>query len=202
MNLLTEIQYFPPATFYKSLSDFSNIIFEQYECFQKMSFRNRMIIANANGRSVLSVPLEHGRDQKKYMKDVRIANHQPWQSQHWKSLESAYGRSPFFEFYRDELYALYEKPFLFLLDWNMHCFEWTLKKLGLHLQVGLTHSYSKDYDPGNFLDRRNALLPKNYLDFEGPKYRQVFEDKLGFLSNLSILDLIFCEGKRGAELLV
>ena len=191
MNLLTEIQYFPPVNFYKSLSDFSNIIFEQYEHFQKMSFRNRMIIANANGPSVLSIPLE----------DVRIAHQQPWQSQHWKSLESAYGRSAFFEFYRDELEALYRKPFLFLMDWDMHCFDWTMKILGLRKQVSLTHSYSKEYDPSIWMDRRNIMLPKNYLDFDGPKYSQVFQEKLGFLPNLSILDLIFCEGRRAAELL-
>lgn len=200
MNLLTEIQYFPPVSFYKSLSDFSNIIFEQYDHYQKMSFRNRMVIANANGRSVLSVPLVKGRDQKRIMKDVRIADHQSWQSQHWKSLESAYGRSPFFEFYRDELEALYRKPFLFLLDWNLHCFEWTMIALGLKLRVSLTHTYSKDYDNTIFVDRRNMILPKNYLDFDGPKYKQVFEDKLGFLPNLSVLDLIFCEGKRAGKL--
>ena len=201
MELLTDIQFFPPVSFYKSLSGFSNIIFEQYEHYQKMSFRNRMVIANANGRSVLSVPLVHGRDQKKIMKDVRIADHQPWQSQHWKSLESAYGRSPFFEFYRDELGALYQKPFLFLLDWNLHCFEWTMKVLKLKPEVSLTHTYSTDYDPSIFLDRRNRILPKNYLEFETPKYHQVFEEKFGFLPNLSILDLIFCEGKRGGVLL-
>jgi len=201
MKLIIESQYFPPLTCYKGSCQLSNIVFEQYDHFQKMSFRNRLLMANANGVSVLSVPVEQGRNQKTLMKEVRIANRQSWQLQHWRSLESAYNRSPWFEFYRDELAALYKKPFHFLLDWNLSCFEWTMEKLEWEISISRTKSYQKTYDPAAWIDRRGAILPKNYKGFPPVKYHQVFEEKLGFLPNLSILDLLFCEGKRAGELL-
>jgi hypothetical protein len=90
-----------------------------------MSFRNRCQIVGAEGVIDLSIPLVRGRDQKALMKDVRISSAQPWQSQHWKTIVSCYSRSPWFEFYRDELEGLYRKQWNFLLDWNLVCFEWT-----------------------------------------------------------------------------
>ncbi|HMH32700.1 MAG TPA: WbqC family protein, partial [Puia sp.] len=170
MKLIIESQYFPPLTCYKGSCQLSNIVFEQYDHFQKMSFRNRLLMANANGVSVLSVPVEQGRNQKTLMKEVRIANRQSWQLQHWRSLESAYNRSPWFEFYRDELAALYKKPFHFLLDWNLSCFEWTMEKLEWEISISRTKSYQKTYDPAAWIDRRGAILPKNYKGFPPVKY--------------------------------
>jgi hypothetical protein len=200
MNLISDLQYFPSVIFYKISYLESHIVFDQYEYYQKMSFRNRALIAGANGIIILSVPLEEGRDQKRIMKEVRIANREKWQSQHWKSIQSAYNRSPWFEYYRDELSALYQKTFEFLLDWNLACFEWSLQKMELDLNFGLNDSYQPQYDPAVYIDWRNKILPKNYRQFGAVKYRQVFEEKLGFLPNLSILDLLFCEGKGAKNL--
>jgi hypothetical protein len=166
-----------------------------------MSFRNRCIIAGANGPISLSVPLEFGRDQKKPMKDVRISNQQPWQKQHWKSIVSSYNRSPWFEFYRDELGEIYKKPFTFLLDWDLACFEWSIRKLGLSITISATDRFAERYDPDEWIDLRNRLVPKNYPDFDQVKYKQVFEERIGFIPNLSILDLLFCEGRQAAGLL-
>ena len=198
MNLITDSQYFPSVILFKNLYQSSNIIFEQYEYYLKMSFRNRLLMASANGPLLLSVPLEQGRNQKTLMKEVRISNRQAWQSLHWKSLESAYNRSPWFEFYRDELAQLYLKPYRFLMDWNEVCFEWAIAKLHKKPSISRSESYQKEYDPVAFSDLRNTVMPKNYLQFEAIKYRQVFEDRIGFLPNLSILDLLFCEGKMAA----
>jgi hypothetical protein len=202
MNLITDLQYFPSVILFKNSFKYSHIIFEQYEFYQKASFRNRMLIANANGIAALSVPLEGGRDQKKLIKEVRLDNRKPWQMNHWKNLESAYNRSPWFEYYRESLLELYYRPFVFLVDWNLTCFEWSIRQIGLdQVTISWTNSFRPTYDPDKNLDLRNRILPKNYQLETGPRYRQVFEEKLGFIPNLSILDLLFCEGKRAGEIL-
>lgn len=226
MNLLIDLQYFPSIILYKNSNKFSNIVFEQYEYYQKMSFRNRCRIAGANGLINLSVPLEKGRDQKTLLKDVKISGRNDWQGQHWKTILSCYSRSPWFEFYRDELAGLYQKPFQFLLDWNLSCFEWTLKILQMPVSFSLTTAYHKNYEEGNWVDWRGKILPghrkggaiEDQLGHRDPgqpddttrpalreavvKYRQVFEERTGFLPGLSILDLLFCEGKNARFLLL
>jgi hypothetical protein len=213
MNLIVDLQYFPPIILFESLNKFSNIVFEQCEYYQKMSFRNRCQIAGAEGVINLSVPLVKGRDQKAFIKDVRISDWQPWQVQHWKTIVSCYSRSPWFEFYRDDLEELYKKPFDFLLDWNWDCMNWALGALKMPVPVSLTREYRKEYDAKEWMDWRGKIVPKNrgrgwpagapgQNAGDGPlKYRQVFEERVGYIPNLSILDLLFCEGKRSAELL-
>ena len=198
MNLIVDLQYFPTINLYKNSNNFSNIIFEQYEYYQKMSFRNRCQIAGGEGLINLSVPLEKGRDQKTLMKDVRIAAARPWQAQHWKTLLSCYSRSPWFEFYRDELEGLYKTRFDFLVDWNLACFEWSLKKLRLPVAVSLTDRYQPVYTSREGVDLRGKFVPKNRTaeDTTPLRYRQVFEERIGFIPGLSILDLLFCEGKE------
>jgi WbqC-like protein family len=213
MILIIELQYFPSIILYKNSYNFSNIVFEQYESYQKMSFRNRCQIVGAEGVINLSIPLVRGRDQKALMKDVRISAAQPWQSQHWKTIVSCYSRSPWFEFYRDELEELYRKPCDFLLDWNLVCFEWTLKVLGISIPVSLTDRYEKEYAPDRATDWRGKILPKYREGMAGlsvtgsaddwgmPPYRQVFSERIGFIPNLSVLDLLFCEGKQAIRYL-
>src|ERR1700722_15070530 len=123
MELIIESHYFSPLIFYKSSFDFTNIKFEQYESFQKMSFRNRCVITGANGNIILSIPLQNGREQKTLMKDVKISEALHWQKGHLKTIESCYNRSPWFEFYKDELHELYSRQFGFLLDWNLSCLD-------------------------------------------------------------------------------
>ena len=201
MKFLTEIQYFPSVIFYKNSYGCTNIIFDQYEAYQKMSFRNRCIIAGANGAIHLSVPLQNGRNQKTMMKDVRISGAGKWQNDHWKSIVSCYNKSPWFEFYKDELQQLYEKHFEFLLDWDLACFEWSIQKLGLPVELSAAEKSIQEQG-SDVLDFRDKILPKNYKDFAAAPYHQVFESKTGFMPNLSILDLLFCEGKRAKEMLV
>lgn len=206
MNLIVDLQYFPNINLFRISSGFSNIVFEQCEFYQKMSFRNRCQIAGGEGVINLNVPLEKGRDQKTRMKDVRIADAQPWQAQHWKTILSCYSRSPWFEFYRDELEGLYKTRFEFLVDWNLACFEWSRKTLKLSVEVSLTEVYQPVYNPEEGADLRGRFMPKNRVadsaatspeQGDAPiRYRQVFEERTGFLPGLSILDLLFCEGKE------
>jgi WbqC-like protein family len=204
MTLIIDLQYFPSFILYKSLYNFSNIVFEQYESYQKMSFRNRCQIVGAEGVIDLSIPLVRGRDQKALMKDVRISAAQPWQSRHWKTIVSCYNRSPWFDYYRDELEGLYRKPCEFLVDWNLMCFEWTVKVLAISTPVSLTGGYEKGYAPDRVTDWRGKILPKQVdVSLGAPvhSYRQVFEERIGFIPNLSVLDLLFCEGKQAIRYL-
>ena len=203
MNLIIELQYFAPVTFYKKVDSNSHVYFDIYESYQKMSFRNRCIIMGAGGPVTLSIPLEEGRGQRRPMKEVRIANQYPWQSQHWKTIVSCYNRSPWFEFYKYDLEILFQKPVEYLADWNLACWEWTVKKLGMEVTADLTEKYQAEYDMTKWLDLRSKILPKSIMDeFPNPvQYRQVFEDRTGFIPHCSILDLLFCEGKNARHIL-
>lgn len=201
MNLVIEFQYFAPVDLYKNIDSNTNIIFESYDRFQKMSFRNRTWVAGADGALLLSVPLEEGRNQRKLSKDIKTASRYSWQSSHWKTIQSCYNRSPWFEFYRDTLEQLFRKPVIFLLDWNLACFEWTMEALGWKNSFQLTSEYQPFYPPDSYQDLRGLLLPKS-ISTQFPEvviYRQVFEERTGFIPHLSILDLIFCEGPKAGE---
>ena len=217
ITLLIESQYFPPISFYKTLIGADILKIERYEHYQKVSYRNRCYVAGPNGVILLSVPLTRGKNQRTIMKDVRISNEEKWQALHWKTLTSAYRRSPWFEYFEDGLENLYAQKFDFLLDWNMACYEWAEKVLGLEKAVSFTESFRKSYDPAEkILDLRDVLTPGNRGTSapvqqntlspgenggELPQYTQVFGERTGFVPGLSILDLLFCEGKRALELL-
>jgi hypothetical protein len=146
----------------------------------------------------LSIPVINGRDQKALIRDVRIADSLPWRANHWRTIVSCYNRSPWFSFYRDELEALYRKRFEFLLDWNRECLDWSLGVLGMTPAISETVEYKAAFGPEEAVDQRGKWLPKNRAVWgaETPPYHQVFEERTGFLPGLSILDLIFCEGKN------
>jgi len=202
MNVLIDSQYFYGVDAYKTLYNASHIKIDVYENFKKMSFRNRCRIAGANGLIELSIPLEGGRDQKRLMKDLRISYREDWQRNHWGAIFSAYGRSPWFEHFRDDLVRFYEKKVIYLVDWNTGIFEWTNLKLGRSLPTDFTESYQKTYD--HWVDLRNEFLPKTVAQKSPqnlPRYHQVFEQKHGFIPNLSVLDLLCCEGPGAAGIL-
>lgn len=200
-NIIIDCQYFAPVNAINALFQFSNIKIEQYESWQKMSFRNRMVVAGSNGPVHLSVPLEKGRDQRMLVKEVRISQTESWQKQHLRTIESAYRRSPFFEFYQNGVQDLLQKKHQFLLDLNLEIFEWLKKVLGNQSTLSLTEQFLKEYPP-QIADLRNYFLPKNYRKMTMPfTYGQVFEERLGFLPNLSILDLLFCCGPNAKVLL-
>jgi hypothetical protein len=203
VNVLVEYQYFPPSILVKRLVSSTHLVFEQYERFQKMSFRNRLQVAGSSGPLLLSIPLRNGRDQKAFTRQVLIDNRTSWQAIHFKSLVSCYNRSPWFEFFREDLNGLYETRCEFLVEWNLICWNWVIEKLGLSLPVRMTDAWEEKYDPEDWDDWRNSLLPKTIQSKfpDAPRYRQVFMDRTGFIPHLSILDLLFCEGKNAVNIL-
>jgi hypothetical protein len=164
-----------------------------------MSFRNRCLIAGTNGIIALSVPIRQGRNQRVAMNEVRISATEDWQARHWKSIRSAYNRSPFFDYYLDELEFLYQSKFEMLMDWNLECLHWVKAKLSWPAEIRLTENPEQGSRPGVWTDYRNLVLPKNYMQQTPVKYRQVFEEKTGFYPNLSILDLLFNAGSAAGD---
>lgn len=183
-----------PTAYYGSIQQvallkrYDEIIIEQYESFPKQTYRNRCHLMSASGIQVLSIPLVKAR-AKQYTKDVHISYDENWQRHHWRSIESLYKRSPFFEHYADYFMPFYEKKFDFLIDFNHQLLTTILEILDLSPSI----RYSEDYNPiiQEADDFRTTIHPKQTLSgFEKP-YIQVFSDKQDFLHNLSILDLIF-----------
>lgn len=193
-KILIENQYFGCIYYYLSLFKYSNIEIESCEWYQKMSFRNRCILYGSNGLITLSVPLEDGRNQRRLIKDVKIDYSAPWHQRHWKSIQSVYGKSPFFEYYASPLKGLLEKKQIFLFDLNTEIFHWLKKILKIEGEISFSETYQKDVLAG-VVDYRNKWLPKNFQEEKSRfNYPQPFEEHLGFQHNLSILDFLFNEG--------
>ena len=192
--MIVESQYFPCVNYIAALLKNDSCEIEQWETFRKMSFRNRCIIVGSNGLINLTVPVEGGRNNKQLMKDVRISYSENWQAQHWKAIVSSYAKAPFYEYYQHSIEQLIKKQHTFLLDKNMEIIFWLKKVLKTPSEISLTEEYHQASDKVQ-IDYRNKWLPNNYWEEEnGIYYNQVFEEKLGFQKNVSILDFVFCAG--------
>jgi len=190
INQIIELQYFGSIDSYLSLYKASFAVFWTDLDYEKSLHPNRMWLSGPNGLLRLTIPLVGGRNRKQPLNAVRISYSEPWQRVHWRSLHDSYRKSPWFESYAHELEALYQKQPQFLLDWNRLTMEWALKKLKVKCDI---LSESKQDLPG--ATRLGPVTePLQAADFRGPVYPQVFEDRHGFVPNLSILDLLFCEG--------
>ncbi|MFK7807978.1 MAG: WbqC family protein [Saprospiraceae bacterium] len=206
MSLLIELQYLPPVQYFAKFAQYESVLLEQKENYTKGSYRNRCYIAGANGVLLLSIPLEKGKNEQQNIRQTRIANDKGlWQNQHWRAIRSAYGNSPFFDYYADGLESFYKKEYEYLFDFSLDLLKWLLEKLRLETTIKFTETYEKEV-AGNIADWRNGIHPKKHRqrkdpDFEAAYYAQAFEDRHGFLPNLSILDLLFCTGPQAGMVL-
>lgn len=199
MNIISSRLPFANIYWYKHALQATYISFDTGERFEKMSFRNRYYIGTANGPLALSIPLASGRDQKVLMKDVRISYHEDWQKNHWRSIESAYKKTPFFEYYSEYIAPLFHAKTDLLSDWNKASYEIIVQLL--RLSIPHTDSAFYIHAKDDQLDLR-SMRPKNIDDqIQYKNYIQPFEIKNGFLPNLSILDLLFCEGPASVSYL-
>jgi hypothetical protein len=198
MSLLVDLQYFPSISYYLTLIKFEHIIFEQYDHHIKMSFRNRCIIAGANGKIKLSIPLIGGRDQRTIARDVKIDNSVNWQIQHLRSITSAYNRSPFYEHFSEGFSGLFKKEYQYLLDWNLVCLDWLKVSTGGKWTFSKSEKYESRSENASIIDLRNRFFPRTIQNenFGNLTYSQVFEEKNGFIQDLSILDFLFCAGPK------
>jgi hypothetical protein len=192
--LKTDLQYFGSIHFVKTLMENRNVVFDLDAPFTKRSFKNRMVIVTSQGPLMLTIPIVGGRDQKTPMKDISIAYDIPWCAQHLKSINTSYKRAPYFEYYEESLTALYAKKPAKLVDFLLQCSDWLQTQLKMKWDMHLAH-HQVDIDL--VLKYYDPWLPKNYKQHNGlPKYQQVFSDQLDFVTNASILDMLFCVGGR------
>jgi hypothetical protein len=200
MEILLHPTYFPSISHFVAMAQSENITFEIEDNFQKQTNRNRTYIYSPNGIQLLNIPVKHSKESHQKTKDIRIESDFDWQKQHFKSLEAAYRNSPFFEFFEDDIRPIFEKKYDFLLDLNFEALAILSKCLRIKIDYKTTTEYFHDVDTAIFTDFRALVNGKKDLSlFEN--YTQVFDDKYGFINNLSVLDLLFNEGKYAAEYL-
>jgi hypothetical protein len=190
--------YFSTISQYTSIVKSNTITFEAEGNYQKQSYRNRCYIFGANGKQLLNIPISNTNKilGKIKMRDVVIENSN-WQRQHYKSLTTAYNHSPFFEFYKDDLQFIFTKKYKYLLDINIDSFLF----INDALELSKKYNISKIYNENVINDFRYHAAVKNNDKTRCTNYKQMFEDKNGFLKNLSILDLLFMEGPNSINFL-
>ena len=219
MKALLSSTYFGPIQWYQKLNRYDECLIERHESFIKQTYRNRMLIPTTNGPLALTIPTNHNTSLA--MKDIRISDHANWRHVHWNALLSAYGESPFFEYYQDDIRPFYEKKYEFLFDFNMEITEKMIELLDIRPKISITNEYiqseerkmkseefnsftnhkvqSSKFKVQSIVDFREAIRPKKPLpdaEFEPKRYYQVYEQKFGFQPNMSILDLLFNEGNE------
>lgn len=190
--------YFPSISHFSAIAQADALTLETEDNFQKQTNRNRTYIYSPNGIQLLNIPIKHSKNRHQKTKDVRLETAFDWQKQHFKSLEAAYRTSPFFEYFEDSLMPIFTKKHEFLMDLNLETMAIVSKCLGMELQYDKTLEYF--HEVPEYTDFRYlANGKKDAAEFES--YTQVFGEKFGFLNNLSILDLLFNEGRFALDYL-
>ncbi|MEM9918801.1 MAG: WbqC family protein [Bacteroidota bacterium] len=202
---LIELHFMPCTAYMSVLAAHKEVYIEQQERYVKRSYRNRCLIGDSNGALRLSIPLRKGKNEQQDIRAVQIVYDSPWIPKFWHSIRSVYQKSPYFEHYADELYDILcsKPPMLFDLNWKLlvtFC-DW----IGLNVELKLTKTYQKVPEKG-MVDWRYRIGPASVPEalqeaVQSQKYPQIFEEKTGFMANLSVLDLLFCTGPESLSYL-
>ena len=209
-DVLLSTTYFGPVQWYQKLYRAEHVLIEQWEHFEKQSYRNRCLIATTQGIQALTVPVERGNAQSSKLKaqssmlkaqtikDIRISDHGNWRHLHWNALQSAYGESPFFDYYQDDIRPFFEERWTYLIEFNEAIRAKMCELLDIQPRVSYTESWREECGVRSEInDFRSSIHPKHPgadETFEPRPYYQVYRQKHGFLPNLSILDLLFNMG--------
>lgn len=193
MDVLLHPGYFPNCHTMAVVAQ-HQVIWEVWDNFQKQTYRNRCYIATDQGSLMLNIPIVHvgGTTGRQTYREVRIDNNYPWQRQHWRSLATAYRSAPFFEYFEEDLRPIFETPFTFLMELNLQTLASLCNLLNLPCPSGRSNHY--ETEPENVVDARRLIRSKDKTAIHMPDYPQVFQERHGFLKNLSTLDLLFNEG--------
>lgn len=201
ITLLTDIQYFGSINWIKSLIKSTNIQIEQYENWQKGGFRNRTYIAGAGGAQLLTVPIVHWRNQHTPLHNISIAYRDNWVEQHIRTIESNYRRAPFYEYYCFSIYEILRSRPEYLIDLNERLLAQLRDWLFPDTFISRTAFYQPQAAEG-VRDIRGVFQTKDSLNHPPvSSYRQVFQERTGFLGGLGIIDLLFCCGPNAKALL-
>ena len=202
-DILLSTAYFAPIHFYARFISHHQVYIEQFEHFNKQTYRNRCVILGGNGPISLIVPVIKGRGPKILIKDLKISYEMDWQRNHWRTIFSAYNSSPYFEYYKDDIKPIFSNRTKYLLDLNQSINETICDLLEIENTTKLTTDFEEV--PENTLNLREIISPKNRTqadpNFHPKEYTQVFSEKFKFTPNLSILDLLFNEGPNSYTIL-
>ncbi len=188
--LLLSTAYFPPIEYFASIARYSVVFIEGCENYAKQSYRNRCRILTSNGEEDLRVPVLH--DGQRLITQVRVDYRTPWLRQSEYALDTAYYTSPFFEYYRDELFSIMNSRPDTLWELNSAITDFFVRKIGLKCRFEKTSRYEKTWCDCE--DYRERIHPKRESSYVPKPYYQVFKEKFGFVPGLSIMDLLFNEG--------
>lgn len=192
--------YLPPVEYFAQLNNYNpDFVIEKHEHFPKQTYRNRANIYSPDGMLTLVVPVIRGSKVHTPVKDVKISYDFRWQRLHWMSLQGCYRRSAYFEYYEDEFASFYEKKESFLFDYNDQLLQLILKLLKIKAAINYTEGYEPEYPA--LTDLRHAINSKKESGFQQKPYFQVFEERHGFMKNLSIVDLLFNQGPQSVNYL-
>lgn len=191
--------YFPNIESFQKLIQANEIIFEVNDYYEKQTYRTRCNIYSPNGLQSMNIPIKHAKKEHQPTKDVIIENDFPWQKNHFKTLQNSYRSSPYFEFYEDEIATLYHQKEKHLIEFNIKSIELIFKLLQKSISSQKTTEYFRNYTDQE--DYRELIVAKTKNSFEGEVYTQVYEQKHGFIPNLSALDLLFNEGPNSIAFL-
>lgn len=201
-TLLCTLTPFPSISWWTMALCVPKICFDAFEHYQKMSGRNRYYIAGPSGKQLLSIPLKGGRNQRVAMNKVQIDNVSGWRKTHWRTIQSFYGRAPFFEYFAEDLNGFFDSSAGLenLYDWSFQSIRLVAGMMGVRLDIDHTETYRKEYPGETFTDIRQQSNEVEYLVGQQP-YHQVFQDRAGFVAGCSILDLLFCLGPQAVDYL-
>jgi len=192
--------YLPPVEYFTELNIYNpDFVIEKHEHFPKQTYRNRANIYSPDGILTLVVPVVKGSKVHTPVKDVKISYDFRWQRLHWMSLQNCYRRSAYFEYYEDEFAIFYEVKEKFLFDMNEKLLHLLLNLLKIKAELKFTNDYEPDYM--NLKDLRNDFSSKKGSEYPGKPYFQLFEERHGFMKNLSIVDLLFNQGPQAINYL-
>lgn len=205
MTVFLSSAYLAPIEYYTKLLAYDKVYIEQYDHYIKQTYRNRCTIAAPDGELALSIPTVKPDTLKCPMRDIRISDHGNWRHLHWNAIESAYNHTPFFEYYKDDFRPFYEKKYEFLADFNEELCHLVCSLIDMQPQIERTHEYHIEFTSDE-KDFRERIHPKKDFHLEDSAffpqpYYQVFQEKLGFLPNLSIIDLLFNMGPESLLIL-
>ncbi len=189
-TLLLSSAYLAPIDYYQEIAQYENIIIEQYDHFEKQTYRNRCRILTSNQVMDLIVPIIRP-TEKAPLKDIRISYTEEWQQTHWRAIESAYNNSPFFEYYKEDYEPFFTRKTEFLIDLNQGLLEKSLELIRMNKKISLSEVYKRKDELGDTDDKRRCFHPKQTTPYQGKPYYQVFDQKFGFQPNLSIIDMLF-----------
>lgn len=198
MDVLLSTAYLPPVEYFAACAQAERVFVEASEHYLKQTYRNRCILLNVSGPIELSIPVSKTQPNHCPIRDMRITYVENWQRNHWKSMETSYGTSPYFLYYRDYLEPFYTgHRHEFLFDFNMEMTEVILRLLRLPVKLEPTASY--EAHPQDKTDLRARIHPKRHVEADYPfrafePYNQVFSAVQVFTPNLSILDLLCNKG--------